>query len=305
MSSESYQTPILLLVFNRPDFVLKQIAHLRAIKPQYLYVSGDGPRPHKSADSKDCQAVQAAFKTIDWPCELHTHFNASNQGCKIGVSEGINWFFSQVEAGIILEDDCFADLTFFSFASELLARYQHDPQIMHISGAHFLQSPQIKDSYFFSQLPHCWGWATWKRAWKHYELNMESWPDGGQELVQKQFSKNRTRRYWHTIFTQMYQQKIDTWDYQWIYSIWKNYGLSITPAHNLVTNIGFDARATHTTFAFSPLAFKPIKPLSWPLQHPHAIAVREDLDEQTQAGFDAPLPLKVLTGLSRLITRKI
>jgi hypothetical protein len=304
MKSVRFSTPILLLVFNRPDYFVRMISVLRKLKPTQLYISGDGARKGNSEDEICCHQIQEAVKLIDWPCQVQTFFRTKNLGCKKAVHSGISWFFTLVEEGIILEDDCLPDPTFFPFCAQLLKKYRNTSQVWHISGSNFISLHDVQASYSFSMHPLSWGWATWRRAWKKYDVAIKDWPTQ-QEQILRQFISRRSRNYWKTILDLMYKQKIDTWDYQWIYLIWKHKGLSIIPSRNLVTNIGFDHRATHTKLFFSPLANYKVKSMEFPLKHPIHMYPNTELDQKIQALFEESRIGKVVRGFTQMFLRQV
>lgn len=243
-----FNTPVLFLVFNRPDTTTLVFEQIRAVKPKYLFVAADGPRLHKEGEAELCQQVREIAITIDWDCELKTLFREQNLGCGKAVSEAINWFFKEVEEGIILEDDCLPDQSFFHFASTMLQRYKANNRIMHIAGVNF-QNGEIRGDgdYYFSKYPHVWGWATWRRAWSKYDYNLL-----GLQKFQWQFfrnyifNSNEEKAFWLNTWRYMQEGKIDTWDYQWVFTVMSNRGYCIIPNQNLISNIGFGSDATHT-----------------------------------------------------------
>lgn len=249
----AFSTPVLFLVFNRPEHTQRVFEQIRRIQPSQLYVSADGPRGHVATDAERCRLTRAVVDRIDWPCSVHTHFQAENLGCRRAVMDGISWFFQQVEEGIILEDDCLPGEAFFSFCAQMLEQYRDDEEVMHISGNNPAPSAFSQfsgNSTVFSRMPFIWGWATWRRAWQRYDAHFqaldETWPGlpGDYSL----FSDDTTaRRYLFDKFQRTRDGEIDTWDYAWFYTILKNRGLCVTPAANLVQNIGFDQNGTHTT----------------------------------------------------------
>ncbi|MGY2133417.1 nucleotide-diphospho-sugar transferase [Hymenobacter sp. HD11105] len=240
-------TPILFLVFNRPNTTEKVFQRIREVQPQQLYIVADGPRIDKPGEKEKCDEVRHIVNQIDWPCEVHKLFRENNLGCGLNVSEGITWFFSKVEKGIILEDDCLPDSTFFSFAETALKFYENDDNIMHVSGAN-LQCGirRSKYSYYFSKFPLIWGWATWKKAWEKYQYIISDTDDE----IKKNLYKNLTDThadFFYPVIKKVKLGEIDTWDYQWLYAMVKSQGLGLVPEVNLVKNIGFDKSATHTT----------------------------------------------------------
>ncbi|MBO0937943.1 nucleotide-diphospho-sugar transferase [Fibrella sp. HMF5335] len=242
-------TPILLIMFNRPDHARRVFERIRAVRPTALFLAVDGPRANKPAEADLVWQCQSIASSIDWPCQVHTLFRTENRGCKQAVSEAIDWFFSEVEAGIVLEDDCLPDPTFFTFCADLLSRYANDNRVMHINGANLATGHWWGNkSYLFTKVCHVWGWASWRRAWQQYDLGMNTYPARRDTLLAQQVTDKSSRVYWRQVFDKVYANKIDTWDYQWVYSIWAAGGLCVLPAVNLITNIGFDAEATHTKF---------------------------------------------------------
>lgn len=271
-------SPALLIIFNRPDKTQKMLAALREIKPPILYVAADGPRSHKPSDAALCLTTRNLITTIDWPCEVHTNFQESNLGCKRGVSTAITWFFTHVEAGIILEDDCIPTVEFFQYASELLERYK-DSSVMHINGTTF-NTTYAEKSYYFSKIPLVWGWATWRRAWNQYDITMSALATTPREMAARNdFGRGRYRAYWTALCQHILKADIDTWDAQWVHTILQHNGLCTTPQSNLIHNIGFDADATHTT---ESVAFaRSHETITFPLTHPDTVTVNQSADAVT------------------------
>jgi len=241
-------TPILFLVFNRPDTTKKVFEEIRKAKPSKLFIAADGPR--NPEEKKKTDAVRQYVKeNIDWPCKVKTLFRNKNLGCKYAVSGAIDWFFENVEQGIILEDDCLPSSSFFRFCQELLKKYKNDKRIMQISGTNVGGVSKIEESYFFSKCFNAWGWATWRRAWKKYDVEMKDWK---KVRFSKSFLKittgesllNRFKSWRLSNLT--YLGNINTWDYQWGFACAINNGLCIVPKVNLITNMGFTETATHT-----------------------------------------------------------
>jgi len=241
-------TPVLFLIFNRLDTTQKVFNAIRQAKPKQLFVAADGPRPDKEGEIEKCQKARQIATSVDWDCEVKTLFRDKNLGCKIAVSSAIDWFFENVEEGIILEDDCLPSQSFFWFCQELLKYYRDDTRIMMISGNNF-QFGKIRGegSYYFSKYAHIWGWATWKRAWKYFDANMKSFEKFKTEnQIDNIFNLKQQKKYWMKIFQLVYDGEIDTWDYIWVFFCFINNGLCIMPNVNLVSNIGFNKEALHT-----------------------------------------------------------
>lgn len=245
--SERLSTPVLFVVFNRPDTTFRVFEEIRKARPKELFISADGPRASRPDDVVKCESVRSIVDRVDWECNVHTLFREKNLGCKMAVSSGITWFFENVEEGIIIEDDCLPDQGFFSFCTQLLERYRSDDEIMHIGGDNFISHLySTGSSYYFSRHNHIWGWATWRRAWQKYDVHMKHFPEFyRQNEIDRTFGSDLAKYYWLYKFYGVYSGKIDTWDYQWVYTILQQKGKAIVPAANLVSNIGFGDSATH------------------------------------------------------------
>lgn len=257
-ASQQLDTAVLLLVFNRPATTAKVFEAIRAARPRRLYVAGDGPRPDREGESDQVQRARSIAAAVDWPCELRTLFRDENLGCKAAVSDGISWFFRREEQGIILEDDCLPAPSFFSFCEALLERYATDERVATITGNNF-QFGHVRGesgaSYYFSKYNHCWGWATWRRAWLQYQGEIPFWPEWSHSSGWREQAPDPVeRRYWERIFEYVRAGTIDSWAYPWTASVWFHGGLTATPNVNLVSNIGFGRGSTHTAAADSPLA---------------------------------------------------
>ncbi len=263
--------PVAFLIYRRPDVTRRVFAAIAAARPRWLYVIADGPRGESEAAR--CAETRAIVEAVDWPCEVFTNYAETNLGLKRRISSGLDWVFAHEEQAIILEDDCLPDPTFFRFCAELLERYRDDERIMQIAGTNLLRSayrPQA--SYFFTAYMHIWGWATWRRAWQHYDVTMSQWADPqARERVLSQFDNPAERQYFRDTWDRVYRGQVNTWDYQWSFICRARNGLSIMPCHNLISNIGFGPEATHTLVKNRVTAL-PTQPMSFPLQHPASVA---------------------------------
>lgn len=247
-----FHTPILLMVFNRPETTRAVFECIRSMRPTELYIAADGPRAGVEGEASRCNEVRRLAMTTDWECRIHTLFREEHLGSGRGVVSAIDWFFENVSEGIILEDDCVPSMSFFSFCEELLDYYRDDPRVMHISGNNFQYGRRRgQASYYFSKYTHNWGWATWKRAWKFYDF----------ELLPAADRKHK-------------------WAAQWLLSVEKHNGLAVLPNINLVTNIGFGPSATHT-FTRERYAFLPAMEMNFPLTHPPSMSADGAADRLT------------------------
>jgi hypothetical protein len=240
--------PILVIAFNRPLHAAKILDAIREAKPDRIYIAIDGPRVGNSNDIRSVDETKKVFDGINWPCKVVTLYRESNLGCKIAVSSAITWFFSHEESGIILEDDCLPSKDFFIFCEDMLRHYNNDRSIMHINGVNFQDSKHRGSAdYYFSKVCHVWGWATWRRAWELYDIELTGIEKFfSDDLYKSILNYEKSRAFWEPEFINTKKGVMNTWDYQWVFSIWKNNGLVIAPNYNLISNIGFDSLATHT-----------------------------------------------------------
>ena len=257
--------PVLLIVFNRLDTVIRVFEAIRAAKPNRLYVAADGPRNDREGEAKRCAEVREwIISHMDWDCELKTRFLDDNIGCGLGPSTAISWMFETENSGIILEDDCVPHPDFFVFAEQMLEKYGGRKDIMAVNSSNF-QPDLIGDgSYYFSMQngPFC-AWATWKDAWKTFDFSMNRYP---RAVIVKNLNRfyhvtKRERLWWMNIYDGLIEDRYhgSSWDYQYIFAIWANKGKSIVPNANLSTNIGFGPGATHTTNPDAVTANRPMQ----------------------------------------------
>ena len=276
---EQRDVPVALFLFNRPAYTSLVFSRIREFAPTTLLLIADGPR--NETESLLCEKARAVTDQIDWPCEVLRNFSPRNLGCKKRVSSGLGWVFERVEEAIILEDDCLPDPSFFPFCSELLARYRTDEQVMHISGSCFLPQACTSDSYWFSRHSDIWGWATWRRAFRHYDAELNSWRRWRRRLKTKAIWKDRfEREFWSRKLDKTQRGEIDTWDYQWHWTVYRRNGLAIVPRHNLVANLGHGQQGSHTGDECSSLASLPTAPLESKLSHPRTKGCDEFTDQR-------------------------
>lgn len=262
-------SPILFLIFNRPDTTKLVFQEIRKAKPPKLYIAADGPRPNRQGEAERCAETRAiVFENIDWDCSVYTNFKDENLGCKHAVSSAIDWFFEREEEGIVLEDDCLPDQSFFPYCNELLERYRHDNRVMQICGTNVINGwDRCNTSYYFSAYGPIWGWASWRRAWKYYDVDMTLWPMVRENEIFDYCISPEEVNVRKRLYDLVYKGKISTWDYQWGFAKLINSGLSITPSVNLVSNIGFGVDATHAVSGGS-LENIPLQALNFPIKHP-------------------------------------
>jgi len=277
----NFDIPILFLVFNRLDTTEQVFNVIRKITPKKLYIASDGPRDNRAGEDEKVKTVRDfILNSINWECEIKTLFREKNLGCGKGPAEAITWFFEHVEMGIILEDDCVPSLSFFSYCEELLKMYQHNNTIYHIAGHNPLVYTKSPFSYYFARIQHCWGWATWRRAWKYYSYDIQELDKFIKEKkIEGIFSQKIVQNYWIDIFQKMLDCQTHIWDYQWTYAIFKNGGLCINPSKNMISNIGFNNDATHTLNSKSILNNQKRFEINH-IKHPKKIQIKASLTKK-------------------------
>lgn len=274
--------PVLLITFNRPDTTARVLAQLKKAGVRRLFVAGDAPREDRPQDEAKVGSVRSLVEAIDWPCEVVTHYQQENQGCSVGPFLAMDWFFAQVTEGIVLEDDCLPHQDFFGYCAEMLQKYRDDPRVMTVCGE---RSPLRRDldfrgvSYGFSRFSLTWGWATWRRAWRTFDLQLKTWPlvrSAGwlKGIYREEDVYNGLYDAFENVYTGRHHS---VWDYQWTYNGLFHSGLSVIPSRNLISNIGFGAESTHTGDPNSPRANVPVEAIL-PLVHPHLVHPWNELD---------------------------
>lgn len=271
---DNFSIPILFIIFKRPQVALKAFEKIKSVHPKKLYIASDGPRMNVENEANLVKETRELItKQIDWDCEVHTCFRDENYGCSKSVSEAINWLFSYEEVGIVLEDDCVAQYSFFPFMEEMLTKYENDQRIAMVDGSNGVESQvDLPWSYCFSKYKQTNGWGTWKRAWKLMDLDM-AWR---KTLYEDSIVKNmgycaKDIRYWKYRLKLIDANEVSAWDWQWYFTTASYNQLSIVPQCNLISNIGFGDGATHTTWGNVPESYKATKELTFPLKHPQYI----------------------------------
>lgn len=301
------ETPVVLLVFNRPDTTRLVFEAVRAARPRQLLVVADGPRAGREREAQLCREVRGVIDGVDWHCEVLTNYAEQNLGCKRRVSSGLDWVFEQVDEAIILEDDCLPHPSFFPFCRELLERYRNEPRVGQIAGVNLqFGRSKVSESYYYSRFNHIWGWATWKRAWVLNDNDMVHWPDFRDAgRLNDLLSSRKQAAYWAEVLNQVAAGGIDTWDCQWTLSCWRHALLTVIPAVNLVANIGFGPGATHTPVPNRYAAMK-VEPMRFPLVHPSLMQPNAAADAYTLKTqyCDYPLIPRLIAAV-RIYLRKV
>lgn len=290
------RTAVLFLIFDRPETTRCVFEAIRAARPLKLYIAADGPRRGRNDEAKRCDAARRIATAVDWECEVHTLFRSTNIGMGRGLPDAINWFFEEEEEGIILEDDCLPSSSFFSFCQKMLARYRYDTRIMEIGGSNFqrLRKPDSAYSYYFSNMAHTWGWATWRRAWALYDFRMNHYAEvKAKKYLDGHYCTSYERHFFRHVYELMFHKdaRISTqnvWSYQWEFACRINSGLVIVPNRNLVVNLGVHEVAVRKAQANGPGSKAKPEDMEFPLMHPEFVMldkprVRRDFRNRTFA----------------------
>ncbi len=279
LTSGRFTTPVVLFVFNRPRHTIEVMRRIAAVRPARFFVIADGPRVGRAGEAELCDEVRQHIAALaTWPTSISWNIAPRNLGCSLRIQSGLDWVFAEVEEAIILEDDCVPDLSFFAFCSTLLEHYRHERRVGTIAGSSFLTGgPAAPASYLFSRYPLIWGWATWRRTWRLYDRDLDSWPAlRSSTWIDGILGDPLAILYWRHIFDRAHAGG-DAWDYALTYSCWRADLLSIHPHTNLVSNIGFGPEATHTQIR-TDVADLPARSIELPLAHPADIAAVPEHD---------------------------
>ena len=272
--SKEYGIPVLFVFFNRREVALQSFERIRKARPAKLYLACDGPRHGVAGDAEKVeQTRRAVLERIDWPCEVHQKFETANLGCADGVYSAICWLFQHEECGIILEDDCVPQDSFFPFVEEMMVRYWNDERVGMVDGANYIKQVALPHSYCFSNFKSTNGWATWRRAWKRMDMDMK-WrhtPMEDSVLLNTGF-QGRDYKYWKYKLKVIDHKQASAWDWQWYFTLAAQHQLAVCPCKNLITNIGFGPGATHTTNMVDTDQYKANGDLTFPLDHPLYVA---------------------------------
>ena len=307
------QFPVVLIAFNRPDLSARVFERIREWKPRELVLVVDGPRQGNSLDGVLVAQVQDIIRQVDWPCSVTEDFADTNLGLKRRISSGLTGVFATHDAAIVLEDDCVPDLSFFRYAEELLAMYADEPRVGLIGGTSRLRGKRASnDSYDFSDDVRIWGWATWARTWDGFSASGDldaTWDMETKDRMVRSFPQGPRR---HAMASMMDKAtELDSWALPFAIHCRSQQYLSVVPEVNLIENVGFGARSTHTTFEDYVSEVK-ASSVTFPLRHPSVIAHNPEVDRLENA-MDArvrllyPLahPLNVAGRLVRYLMTRI
>ena len=278
------KTPVVLLMFKRPQATEIVFEAIRQAKPPKLLVIADGPRQDKPGEAEKCAAARKIIDRVDWNCEVLKNYSEINLGCAKRVAGGLDWVFENVEEAIILEDDCLPHSTFFRFCEDLLEKYRYDERVGSISGQNVqFGKNKTEYSYYFSRYNHVWGWATWRRAWKYFDFELKNWLEVKERnLLQNILGNPRLVYKWTKNFNSIHEGLTNSWAYRWQFACWIHNLLGVISDVNLICNIGFGIESTHTFNQRSKYCNLSTEAIEFPLKCPPFMIRHVQADEFTE-----------------------
>jgi hypothetical protein len=295
--------PVVIVIYNRPDFAARLCDVIRLLPLSELVIVADGPRP-TIEDRELCRQTRAAVESIDFAFPIKRLYAEQNMGSGYRLPPVITSVLAEAEAVIVLEDDCIPAASFFRFCVDLLQTFVDNEEVMMISGINPLGDWGHEETDFlFSTLGHAQAWATWRRAWRHFDPDMTGWADPAAREAVARFVADpvqvewRCRIYGHPIAARH-------WDYQWAFQRQRRHGLCAVPSRNLVTHRGGDPRATHHRASHVLDHLAEAGELSFPLTRPPSMVPDRVFDRMVFEATVGPLTLasaKVIA--TRLIDR--
>lgn len=291
---KSFHTPILLIAFNRPNHTRRVLEAITTVQPYDLYVFQDGARDGNEHDTIKCGEVRRVVEEMTSGTEIRVHRNFSdkNLGCGPGPAAALDWFFEHEEMGIVLEDDAVPHPDFFPYCEELLLRYKDDTSVRAIGSMKIVQEKEYSDgSYYFSMMNrNLCAWATWRRAWKSFDISMKNVSRRDLRRALRKYGCGEMEcEYWVDRLDEVHENLCEgkSWDMQFIMSIWVNHGKGIIPNVNLTSNIGTVGEATHAMYAGNIIDNLPSCPIL-PLRHPSSMEIQYEADNQFHYRYFEP-----------------
>ena len=298
------RTAVALILFRRPERTARVFERVREARPGKLFLIADGPRPGDEDEARGCERARGVVERVDWTCDVVRDFADANLGLKRRIPSGLDGVFAEVEEAIILEDDCLPHPSFFRYCDELLERYRNDERVAHVSGSQLLPHPPAETSYHFSRYVHIWGWATWRRAWRLFDVELSDWHAATtaerKARLRRMFEVEAERRYWRFVWD--HSPEIDNWDAQWSYVALSRGLLAVNPNRNLISNLGFGDEATNAIGDPLGIGRRPLEEMPFPLTHPPEVRRDVTADEAASRLFSRPrqeLRQRAVNGLLR------
>lgn len=243
--------PVLVTGFNRPELLNNVLSNIADIGMRNVWIVLDGPRPNNAQDlvlTKQCRLILETFESM---LKNRVIVREENLGCKYGMASAITWFYQNNPLGVIIEDDLEFGRDFLAFQFEALQEFKSARSVGSVTG--FLPiAEEINDSSLssFKYLSHryfcAWGWGSWSDRWRNYEVDIKNWRSQIHPLQLLGKFGYRNFRYWRKRFDELEAGKINSWDFQFLFTHFVNDWRVITPSVNFIRNVGFGETATHT-----------------------------------------------------------
>ncbi len=242
-------TPILFLVFNRPEKTLQTFNAIREVRPTKLYVAIDAPRENRPDDVENWRKVKEIVHNVDWECETHYLIREKNLGCTLSGKTAWDWFFEYEDRMIFVEDDGLGSPSAFYFTQELLEKYKDDNRIKTISPINY-GVKHGKYSYFATRyMGGTYFMGTWKRVYDLYDYDLSTFKETTKNPIYKNSFFNWKEK---SLFEMRCKQYVDsvkkgarnnTYDIQFEFLGYKYDMLCLVSNVSMVRNIGFDGGA--------------------------------------------------------------
>jgi len=272
-----FRTAVAFFVYRRPHLARLAFASIRRSRPKRLYFIADAPKD--SSDVESCALSRELLGEIDWDCEVRSQLAERHLGCARRIASGVTWVFEQEDRAIFIEEDCIAAQSFFPFCDELLERYASVRSVMMLTGFNLLlEWKPAEGSYSFSHLGSSWGWATWRRAWAHFDCNLEAWTQDARDQVRSLLENDDVFAERARLFDKVAKSRLDSWAVPWNLACLLRGGCCIVPSVNLIQNVGFGDDSTHYKSQKDPNFGVPPSAMIFPLSHPPQVCVDRELD---------------------------
>lgn len=300
MQKQKITVPVVLIIFNRPQLVEKQMKQLERVQPQKLFIISDGARAEKEGEEELVLQSRKIAENVSWQCEVEKVYAEHNMGCDDRIVSGLNSVFSKVEEAIILEDDCLPNESFFTYCQEMLYQYKENRDIMYISGCKWASQYPVKCSYGFSYNTGTWGWATWSRAWSEWHWSIDEWEEKKWNWLKGIYSY-RFRRNWIRDVEKYIKKGKIPWDYVWRFCVGKR--MSVFPSVNLIQNIGFGVDATHTTeedYGYDPQTYEMKE-----IIHPLNVAPDRGYPRAVEKQYKVPIVYRIRRKIKKIFKNNL
>jgi hypothetical protein len=250
----SIQAPILVLAYNRPEKIKDLIDSLRPHRPETLIFNIDGPKNATKNLGQTAQdfsvLIRQEIAKIDWPCALEIRAHPKNQGIRIAIPEAVTYVLTKFSRVIVLEEDVEVGPQAIEFANQMLQKFDSDSTVGHISLYNIVPAAVLEiqtGPARLSRYPESVAWATWASKWRQYGDDVPP-SDLSRLRVLWGIVKNLWEALsWLLVFRDVRNQRISSWAYRWVSSLWSSGMFCISPNVNLVTYKGFD-EGSHTRF---------------------------------------------------------